>query len=95
MRIVIKGSPDSRMDPSLYRYKPQPIPLNIKPQAKRAVSDLKLQWVIRRMKAIEQSNICAPVGFMPKTSGRLRFFINFTALNKYVEQPVHAFPSSD
>ena len=29
MHIAIKGSPDSRIDPSLYRYKPGPTPLNI------------------------------------------------------------------
>ena len=95
MHIAIKGSPDSRMDLSLYRYKPRTIPLNIKPQAKRAVSELELQGVIRRMKANEQSKFCAPVGFVPKKSGKLRFVIDFTALNKYAQQAVHSFPSSD
>ena len=31
MHIAIKGSPDSRMDLSLYHYKLRPISLNIKP----------------------------------------------------------------
>ena len=75
MHIVIKGSPDSRMDPSLYHYKPRPIPLNIKPQAKRAISELELQGVIRRMKANEQSKFCAPAGFVLKKSGKLKFVI--------------------
>ena len=47
------------------------------------------------MKANEQSEFCAPSGFVPKKSGKLRFVIDFTALNKYVENPVHSFPSSD
>ena len=38
---------------------------------------------------------CAPAGFVPKKSGKLQFVINFTALNKYVNRPMHAFPSSD
>ena len=95
MHIVIKGSPDSRMDPSLYRYKPRPTLLNIKPQAKRTISELESQGVIRHIKAEEQSKFCAPAGFVPKKSGKLRFVIDFTALNKYVQRPVHSFPSSD
>ena len=95
MSIAIKGSPDSRMDPSLHLYKPWSIPLNVKPQAKRAVSDLELQGVIRCMKPNEQSKFCTPAGFMPNKSGKLSFVINFTALNKYVQWPVHSFPSSD
>ena len=47
------------------------------------------------MKANEQSEFCAPSGFVPKKSGKLRFVIDFTALNKYVQGLVHLFPSSD
>ena len=46
MHIAIKGSPDSRMDPSLYHYKPQLTPLNNKPQAKRTISELESQGVL-------------------------------------------------
>ena len=49
------------------------------------MSQLELQGVIRRMKANEQSEFCAPSGFEPKKSAKLRFVIDFTALNKYVE----------
>ena len=59
------------------------------------LSQLELQGVIRRMKANEQSEFCAPSGFVPKKSGKLRFVIDFMALNKYLHCPVHSFPSSD
>ena len=59
------------------------------------MGDLESQGVIRRMKLNEHSKFCAPAGFVPKKSGKLWFVINFTALNKYVERSVHAFPSSD
>ena len=59
------------------------------------MTDLESQGVIRRMEANEQSDFCAPTGFVPKKSGKLRFVIDFTALNKYVQRPVHSFPSSD
>ena len=95
MRISIKSSPDRSCDPALYCFKPQLIPLNIKPQARGMLSQLESQGVIRKMKANEQSEFCAPSGFLPKKNGILRFVIDFTALNKYVQRLVHSFPSSD
>ena len=59
------------------------------------ISQLESQGVLRKMKANEQSEFCAPSGFVPKKNGKLRFVIDFTALNKYVQRPVHSFPSSD
>ena len=59
------------------------------------MGDLESQGVIRRMKLNEHTKFCAPSGFVPKKSGKLCFVINFTALNKYVNRLVHAFPSSD
>ena len=47
------------------------------------------------MKSNEQSEFYAPSGFVPKKNRKLRFVIDFTALNKYVQRPVHSFPSSD
>ena len=95
MHISLKNSPDRSCDPALYRFKPQPIPLHIKPQARGLISQLESQGVIRKMEANEQSEFCAPSGFVPKKSGKLWFVIDFTALNKYVRRPVHSFPSSD
>ena len=95
MCISIKNSPDRSRDPALYCFKPRTIPLNIRPQARGMIGQLESQGVIRRMKANEQSEFCAPSGFVPKKSGKLRFVIDFTALNKYVQCPVHSFPSSD
>ena len=55
------------------------------------INQLESQGVIRKMRANEQSEFCAPSGFVPKKSGKLRFVIDFTALNKYVKHP---FPRS-
>ena len=43
----------------------------------------------------ETSEVCAPAGFVPKKSKKLRFVIDFTSLNKYVERQVHLFLSTD
>ena len=59
------------------------------------LDDLEKQGIIRRLEPNETSDVCAQVGFVPKKSKKLRFVIDFTSLNKYIEQPVHSFPSTD
>ena len=73
---------------------PDPFPYTSNP-ARELIGKLESQGLIRRMESNAQSEFCAPSGFVPKKSGKLRFVINFTALNKYVRRPVHSFPSSD
>ena len=53
MRISLKNSPDRSRDPALYRFKPRPIPLHIKPQARDLIGNLESQGVIRRMESNE------------------------------------------
>ena len=79
----------------MYRFKPHAIPLHIKVQAKQLLDDLEKQGIIRRLEPNETSDVCAQAGFIPKKSKKLRFVIDFTSLNKYIERPVHSFPSTD
>merc|ERR1711873_167477 len=88
MDINLRNDPNSDNDPSLYRFKPRVIPAQLKSQSKDLVNNLESQGVIRRMKPNEHSKFCAPAGFVPKKNGKLRFVIDFTALNKYVNRPV-------
>ena len=53
------------------------------------------QGIICRLELNETSDVCAQAGFVPKKSKKLRFVIDFTSLNKYIEIPVHSFPSTD
>ena len=59
------------------------------------LDDLVKQGIIRRLEPNEISDICAQAGFVPKKSKKLRFVIDFTLLNKYIECPVHSFLSTD
>ena len=59
------------------------------------LDDLVKQGIIRRLEPNETSDVCAQAGFVPKKSKKLRFIIDFTSLNKYIEWPVHSFPLSD
>ena len=95
MKIKLKQSLSSKLDPSLYRFKPRTIPLHIKEQAQQLLDDLEKQGIIRRLGPNETSEVCAPAGFVPKKSKKLRFVIDFTSLNKYIARPVHSFPSTD
>merc|ERR1711873_396912 len=70
-------------------------PKHIKDQAKQLLDDLVEQSIIRRLGPNEKLDVCAPAGFVPKKSKKLRFVIDFTSLNKYIERPVHSFPSTD
>ena len=59
------------------------------------LDDLEKQGIIHRLEPNETFDVCAQAGFVPKKSKKLRFVIDFTSLNKYIERPVHSFPSTD
>ena len=62
----VKQALPSRLDPSLYYFKPRAIPLHIKVQAKQLLDDLEKQGIIRRLEPNETSDVCAQAGFVPK-----------------------------
>ena len=78
MKIRLKQSLSSKLDPSLYRFKPRTIPLHIKEQAQQLLDDMEKQGIIRQLGPNETSEVCAPAGFVPKKSKKLRFVIDFT-----------------
>lgn len=69
--------------------------MHIKAQAKQLLDDLVTQDIIRRLGPNETSEVCAPAGFVPKKSKKMRFVNDFTSLNKYIKRPVHSFLSTD
>ena len=93
MRILLSDTREM-WNSRLYVHKPRPIPANIRKKARTLIDKLLKQGIIRRVGADESSKYCAPSQFVPKKSGKLRFVVDFTALNKFVMRPVHSFPSS-
>lgn len=82
---------------------------DIKPRKTLTARQVPLHWSAEGDKVVQQllkNNVIAPVSvptdwispafFVPKEGGRagLRLVTDFTALNKYVQRPVHPFPSS-
>ena len=95
MKIKLRQALSSNLDPSLYKFRPRMIPMHIKAQAQQLLEYLVDQGIIRRIGPNETSEVCSPAGFVPKKLKKLRFMVNFTSLNKYVERPVHLFLSTD
>ena len=68
MKIRLKQALSSRLDPSLYCFKPCAIPMHIKTEAKQLLDDLVAQGIIRRLEPNETSDVYAQAGFVPKKS---------------------------
>ena len=66
MKIKLKQALSSKLDPSLYRFKPCAIPMHIKAEAKQLLDDLVTQGIIRRLEPNETSEVCAQTGYVPK-----------------------------
>ena len=71
MKIKLKQALSSKLDPSLYRFKPRTIPMHIKAQAKQLLDDFEEQGIIRRLGPNETSVVCAMAGFFPKKLKKL------------------------
>ena len=78
MKIKLKQALSSKLDPLLYRFKPRTIPLHIEDQSQQLLDDLVKQGIIRGLGPNETSEVCAPAGFVPNKSKKLRFVIDFT-----------------
>ena len=56
------------------------------------IQDLINKGVLARVSDVTEW--CSPGFFVPKSDGRVRLVTDFTHLNKYVNRPVHPFPST-
>ena len=69
------------------------MPVHIRSQAWKLIDGRESRGIIRKLEPNETSEVCAQAGFVPKKSKKLSFVIDLTAFNKYIERPVHSFPS--
>ena len=68
------------------------VPVHWQPKAKRIVSKLMETDAIEKIH--HQTEWISPAFFVEKDDGELRLVTDFQELNKYLERPVHPFPSS-
>ena len=66
LKIKFKKALSSKLDPSLYKFRPRTIPMHIKAHAQQLLDNLVEQGIIRRMGPNETSEVCSPAGFVPK-----------------------------
>ena len=68
------------------------VPKRYKEPAEAAIEDLIEKGVLQRVS--EVTDWCSPGFFVAKSDGRVRLVTDFTHLNRYVNRPVHPFPST-
>ena len=85
-----------REDPD---YKPLKVtiarrtPLHFKKEADKLVRDLLEKGVIEKVPANERVEWCSPGFFVPKPNGKVRLVTDYRQINKFIDRPVHPFPS--
>ena len=68
------------------------IPRRYEEPAETTIQELIDKGVLARVSDV--TDWCSPGFFVPKSDGRVRLVTDFTHLNKYVNRPVHPFPST-
>ena len=95
---VMRGEPmhiflDENADIRPARVKTaKPIPLHMREPAEALVKNLLTEKVIA--KEAEPTNWCSSARFVEKPGGGVRLVTDYRQLNKYVQRPVHPFPST-
>ena len=68
-------------------------PLHYKKEADKLIADLLSKGVIEKVPVNENVEWCSPGFFVPKPNGKVRLVTDFRQLNKFIDRPVHPFPS--
>ena len=96
----IAGDPVSvSMDRVNPNYKPlristaRRIPLHFQKEADKALSLFLESGVLEKVPDDEITEWCSPGFFVPKPNGKVRLVVDYRSINKFIERPVHPFPS--
>ena len=68
-------------------------PLHFKKEADKLIADLLSKGVIEKVPVNENIEWCSPGFFVPKPNGKVRLVTDYRQLNKFIDRPVHPFPS--
>ena len=70
------------------------VPLHQEGPAKKIIEDLLKQGIIKKQKT-EYSSWCSLATFVPKKQAGLRLVTDFTRVNRFIDRPVHPFPTTE
>ena len=72
---------------------PRKVPIRFEEEANSTIAELLRKGVIKKVE--DPTPWCSPAFFVPKPDNvRVRLVTDYTALNKFVNRPIHPFPSS-
>ena len=89
MRITLKNVEGIRPIKCLTAKR---VPIHLEGAAREEIQSLVRQGIIRKMD--EATEWVSPSMFIVKPDSKLRLVANYRRLNKYVERPIHPFPSA-
>ena len=70
------------------------VPLHQEDAAKKIINDLLIQGIIKKQEN-NYADWCSPATFVPKKPAGLRLMMDFTRLNRFIDRPVHPFPTTE
>ena len=68
-------------------------PLHYKKEAEKLIKNLEASGVIVKVDANKRVEWCSPGFFVPKPNGGVRLVTDYKQINKFIDRPVHPFPS--
>ena len=68
-------------------------PLHFKKEADKLIADLLEKGVIEKVPVNENVEWCSPGFFVPKPNGKVRLVTDFRQINKFIDRPIHPFPT--
>ena len=71
------------------------IPLHQEDEAKQITEDMVQRGIIVKQRASGYSRWCSPATFVPKKPTGLRLVTDYTHLNRFIDRPVHPFPTTE
>ena len=92
MQVQLKSGPITPKKATTARQ----IPHHYRERADEIISTLVEDKIIVPVRDREVTQFCAPAFFVPKsTPGKLRFVVDLSSLNKFIERPHHPFMSTN
>ena len=97
---TISGAPVSvTLNRAHPNYKPlkvataRRVPLHFQTEADKAIDLFIKSGVLEKVPDDEITEWCSPGFFVPKSNGKVRLVVDYRQINKFIERPVHPFPS--
>lgn len=69
------------------------VPVHLAKEAEKTMEWFVKSGVVQKVEGNEFSEWCSPAFFVKKPNGKVRLVVDYREINKYIQRPVHPFPS--